>query len=76
MSTILSSLTLHSSKDSPIAPAKEFSYNASKTALNAYTIHLAAELKDTKIKVNSGHPGVGENRVRWTKCPHGNKRQL
>ncbi len=57
VSTILSSLTLHSSKDSPIAPAKEFSYNASKTALNAYTIHLAAELKDTKIKVNSGHPG-------------------
>ena len=57
VSTILSSLTLHSSKDSPIAPAKEFAYNASKTALNAYTIHLAAELKDTKIKVNSGHPG-------------------
>ena len=57
VSTILSSLTLHSSKDSPIAPAKEFAYNASKTALNAYTIHLAQELKDTKIKVNSGHPG-------------------
>ena len=53
----MSSLTLHSSKDSPIAPAKEFAYNASKTALNAYTIHLALELKDTNIKVNSGHPG-------------------
>lgn len=57
VSTILSSLTLHSAKDSPITPAKEFAYNASKTALNAYTIHLALELKDTKIKVNSGHPG-------------------
>ncbi len=57
VSTILSSLTLHSAKDSPISPAKEFAYNASKTALNAYTIHLALELKDTKIKVNSGHPG-------------------
>jgi NAD(P)-dependent dehydrogenase (short-subunit alcohol dehydrogenase family) len=57
VSTILSSLTLHSAKDSPIAPAKEFAYNASKTALNAYTIHLALELKDTNIKVNSGHPG-------------------
>ena len=57
VSTILSSLTLHSAKDSPIAPAKEFAYNASKTALNAYTVHLANELKDTKIKVNSGHPG-------------------
>ena len=57
VSTILSSLTLHSTKDSPIAPAKEFAYNASKTALNAFTIHLALELKDTNIKVNSGHPG-------------------
>ena len=57
VSTILSSLTLHSAKDSPITPAKEFAYNSSKTALNAYTIHLALELKDTKIKVNSGHPG-------------------
>ena len=57
VSTILSSLTLHSAKDSPIAPAKEFAYNASKTALNAFTIHLANELKDTNIKVNSGHPG-------------------
>ena len=25
--------------------------------MNAFTIHLAIELKDTKIKVNSGHPG-------------------
>ena len=57
VSTILSSLTLHSAKDSPISPAKELAYNSSKTALNAFTIHLANELKDTKIKVNSGHPG-------------------
>ena len=57
VSTILSSLTLHSAKDSPISPAKEFAYNSSKTALNAFTIHLANELKDSKINVNSGHPG-------------------
>ena len=57
VSTILSSLTLHSAENSPISPAKELAYNASKTALNAYTVHLAMELKDTKIKVNSGHPG-------------------
>ena len=31
--------------------------NASKTALNAYTVHLAYELRNTKIKVNSAHPG-------------------
>jgi NAD(P)-dependent dehydrogenase (short-subunit alcohol dehydrogenase family) len=57
LSSILSSLTLHTMPDSPIAPAKAFAYNASKTALNAYTIHLADELKETSIKVNSAHPG-------------------
>jgi NAD(P)-dependent dehydrogenase (short-subunit alcohol dehydrogenase family) len=57
LSSILASLTLHSMPESPIDPAKGFAYNASKTALNAYTIHLAHELKDTPIKVNSAHPG-------------------
>lgn len=57
LSSILGSLTLHSMENSPIAPAKAFAYNASKTALNAYTVHLADELKGTNIKVNSAHPG-------------------
>ena len=57
LSSILASLTLHSMPKSPIDPAKAFAYNASKTALNAYTIHLAQELRDTNIKVNSAHPG-------------------
>lgn len=57
LSSILASLTLHSMPNSPIGPAKAFAYNASKTALNAYTIHLAHELRDTNIKVNSAHPG-------------------
>ena len=57
LSSILGSLTLHSMENSPIAPAKAFAYNASKTALNAYTIHLADELRGTNIKVNSAHPG-------------------
>ena len=46
-----------SQKFTILLPAKEFAYNASKTALNAYTIHLANELRETNIKVNSGHPG-------------------
>ena len=37
--------------------SRALAYDASKSALNAFTIHLAAELKDTKIKVNSAHPG-------------------
>lgn len=57
LSSILGSLTLHSMPNSPIDPAKAFAYNASKAALNAYTIHLAHELRETNIKVNSAHPG-------------------
>ena len=57
VSSILGSLTLHSDPKSPIYASKSFAYDASKSALNAYTIHLAHELKDTKIKVNSAHPG-------------------
>jgi NAD(P)-dependent dehydrogenase (short-subunit alcohol dehydrogenase family) len=32
-------------------------YGASKTALNAFTVHLAHELRNTPVKVNSAHPG-------------------
>jgi NAD(P)-dependent dehydrogenase (short-subunit alcohol dehydrogenase family) len=57
LSSILGSLTLHADPKSPIYDAKSFAYDASKTALNAFTIHLAYELRDTNIKVNSAHPG-------------------
>jgi NAD(P)-dependent dehydrogenase (short-subunit alcohol dehydrogenase family) len=57
VSSILGSLGLHSAEGSPIAAAKAFAYNASKSALNAFTVHLADELKDTHVKVNSAHPG-------------------
>jgi NAD(P)-dependent dehydrogenase (short-subunit alcohol dehydrogenase family) len=57
LSSILGSLTLHADPKSPIASIKAFAYDASKTALNAFTVHLAAELKGTNIKVNSAHPG-------------------
>ncbi len=57
LSSILGSLNLHSDPSSPIYASKLFGYNTSKTALNSYTIHLAAALADTNIKVNSAHPG-------------------
>jgi NAD(P)-dependent dehydrogenase (short-subunit alcohol dehydrogenase family) len=57
LSSLLGSLTEHANPQSFIYDFKVFAYNASKTALNAFTIHLAHELKDTKIKVNSAHPG-------------------
>ena len=57
MSSILGSQTLHSDPKSPIYNFKTFAYDASKAVLNSFTIHLAYELKDTTIKVNSAHPG-------------------
>jgi NAD(P)-dependent dehydrogenase (short-subunit alcohol dehydrogenase family) len=57
LSSILGSQTLHSTPNSPIEAAKGLAYNASKTALNSFTIHLAHALKDSHIKVNSAHPG-------------------
>ena len=57
MSSILGSQALHADPTSPIYAFKSFSYDSSKAALNSFTIHLAYELRDTKIKVNSAHPG-------------------
>jgi NAD(P)-dependent dehydrogenase (short-subunit alcohol dehydrogenase family) len=57
LSSILGSLNVHSDPSSPIYAKKSFAYDASKTALNAFTVHLAQELKGTKVKVNSAHPG-------------------
>ncbi|PAW93349.1 short-chain dehydrogenase [Mucilaginibacter sp. MD40] len=57
LSSILGSLTMHSQPNSPIEAIKVLSYDASKAALNMFTNHLAIELADTNIKVNSAHPG-------------------
>jgi len=57
MSSALGSQALHADPKSPVYGFKALAYDASKAALNSFTIHLAYELKDTKIKVNSAHPG-------------------
>jgi NAD(P)-dependent dehydrogenase (short-subunit alcohol dehydrogenase family) len=57
LSSILASLRLHSDPKSPIYDYKIPAYNVSKTAVNAWTVQLAYELRDTKIKVNAAHPG-------------------
>jgi NAD(P)-dependent dehydrogenase (short-subunit alcohol dehydrogenase family) len=57
LTSILGSLTLHSDPSSGIYAKKAFAYDASKTAINAFTVHLGQELRATKIKVNSAHPG-------------------
>lgn len=57
LSSTLGSLTLHEKNVPEVAYTKRFAYNASKAALNMFTIHLAQELRETAIKVNSIHPG-------------------
>jgi len=57
LSSILASQTLQATPGSPIYDAKNLAYDASKTAINAFTIHLAYELRGTPIKVNAAHPG-------------------
>jgi NAD(P)-dependent dehydrogenase (short-subunit alcohol dehydrogenase family) len=56
IASILGSLTIHS-QGNEMSTFKPFAFDASKTAVNAFTIHIAAALKGTNIKVNSAHPG-------------------
>jgi NAD(P)-dependent dehydrogenase (short-subunit alcohol dehydrogenase family) len=63
VSSQLGSLTLHARKDRAVAYNKRYAYNASKAALNLFTIQLAQELEGTKIKVNSVHPGWVKTRL-------------
>jgi len=53
----LGSLTLHTDPTWKYYPYKAAAYMASKAALNAHTIALAYELRDTAFKVNAVDPG-------------------
>lgn len=57
LSSILASNTHHQDPESPIYDFKVPAYNVSKSAVNAWTVHLAYELRNTPIKVNAVHPG-------------------
>ena len=57
VSSILGSITLHASPTSPIYDFKVAAYNVSKSAVNAFTVQLAYELRETPMKVNAIHPG-------------------
>ena len=57
VSSALGSMTLHVDPASPIYNFKVPAYDVSKTAVNAWTVHLAYELRDSTIKVNAIHPG-------------------
>jgi NAD(P)-dependent dehydrogenase (short-subunit alcohol dehydrogenase family) len=53
----LASLTLHNDPQWRYYPIKGAAYGPSKTALNAYTVALAYELRDRGFKVNAVNPG-------------------
>ena len=57
VSSEVGSLTLHASADKRANWNLFSAYGASKTALNAFTIMLANELKNTNFRVNSVTPG-------------------
>ncbi|MFW9261041.1 short-chain dehydrogenase [Nostoc sp. KVJ20] len=57
LSSGLGSLTQNSDPNYEFVHFKLIAYNSSKTAVNAITVLLAAELKDTPIKVNAADPG-------------------
>ena len=57
VSSELASLTLHDNEDWTFYSFKDAGYGPSKTALNAYTVMLAYELRNTSFKVNAVDPG-------------------
>ena len=58
LSSNLGSIEYHATPGSPVYESKRTpAYNVSKSAVNAYTVQLAYELKDSKIKVNAAYPG-------------------
>ncbi len=69
LSSILGSLKLHADPQSPIYHMKSLAYDTSKAALNSFTVHLAYELRDTPIKVNSAHPGWVQTEMGGSAAP-------
>ncbi|HVJ88798.1 MAG TPA: SDR family oxidoreductase [Labilithrix sp.] len=58
VSTSLGSSTLSANPDTPVSQQNSlFGYSASKSAVNAFTVRLANELRSKNVKVNSACPG-------------------
>ncbi len=57
VSSGMGSLAINGDPGTPIYHMKFLAYSASKAALNMFTVDLAYDLRDTKIKVNSACPG-------------------
>jgi NAD(P)-dependent dehydrogenase (short-subunit alcohol dehydrogenase family) len=69
VSSILGSMAANVDPTSTFYDFKIPAYNISKTALNAWTVHLAYELRDTNIKVNAAHPGFVKTALHGVDAP-------
>ena len=65
LSDALESSTHHTDPASFLYDFKAPAYDASRAAVNSFTVHLAYELKDTTIKVNAAHPGWAPTDAQW-----------
>src|SRR5690606_22703727 len=57
VSSVLGSVALQSDPQSIYYAIKLPAYSVSKSAVNAWTVQLAYELRETPVKVNAIHPG-------------------
>ncbi|MCC8361798.1 SDR family oxidoreductase [Lysobacter sp. A6] len=57
VSSLLGSIAANNDPASGVYDIKLPAYNVSKSAVNAWTVQLAHELRDTNVKVNAVHPG-------------------
>jgi len=57
VSSVLGSIAANNDPGSAVYDIKVPAYNVSKSAVNAWTVQLAHELRNSKIKVNAVHPG-------------------
>lgn len=57
VSSGLGSIAINGDPNTPYYHAKALAYNASKAALNMFTVDLAYDLRETKVTVNSVCPG-------------------
>lgn len=69
VSSVLGSMAANIDPQSAFYSFKIPAYNISKTALNAWTVHLAYELRDTAIKVNAAHPGFVKTDLHGVDAP-------
>jgi NAD(P)-dependent dehydrogenase (short-subunit alcohol dehydrogenase family) len=69
VSSILGSMAANVDPTSMFYSFKIPAYNISKSAVNAWTVHLAYELRETNMKVNAAHPGFVKTDLHGVDAP-------